>query len=87
MTYTDDERHFMHYMVLLVGLFVFFVLFFLFRYNSFLQWMVGAGGCTFYVFWGVFHHALEHRLTSFVVMEYVLFGSLMLFLLTLVLMV
>ena len=82
MTFSDDERHFTHYMVLLIGLLLFFSLFILFRYNDSIQLVIGGLGCFFYVLWGVIHHALEHRLTRLVVIEYVLFGGLMFLLLS-----
>ncbi|MBD3366139.1 hypothetical protein GF360_02220 [candidate division WWE3 bacterium] len=80
---TQHEKHIAHYSILISGLGLLGVLFILFRYNEPLQIFVGGLGCLFYILWGIFHHALEERITKLVVFEYVSFGLLGLILLIL----
>ena len=40
------------------------------------QVLIASFAAFFYVFWGIFHHALHHDLSAKIVVEYVLIGSL-----------
>ncbi len=71
-----EESHFTHYSLLLGGLGLLGVLFILFKHNSAIQILVGGFGCLFYIIWGIFHHAIEERVTKFIVIEYMSFGLL-----------
>ena len=73
---SHHERHLTHYLILIAGLGLLGFLFILFRFNETIQILVGAVGCIFYFFWGIFHHALEERVTKLVVFEYTAFGLL-----------
>jgi hypothetical protein len=73
---THHETHLAHYFILTTGLAMLGMLFILFRFNEGLQIFVGGVGCAFYILWGIFHHALEERVTKLVVLEYVSFGLL-----------
>jgi len=68
------DSHFYHYSFLVGGMILLGVLFVLFRYNSTIQILVGFLGCIFYAIWGIFHHALEDRVTKLIVLEYSLFS-------------
>jgi len=68
------DSHFKHYAVLIFGMAVLGSFFVLFRYNTPFQIFIGLLGCIFYTFWGIFHHALEDRVTKLVVAEYILFS-------------
>ena len=71
-----QDTHLTHYLILLSGLGLLGVFFILFRFNEGLQVLVGGLGCIFYILWGVFHHALEERITKLIIFEYVSFGLL-----------
>ncbi len=73
---TSQEKHLTHYLILVSGLGILGFLFMLFRFNEVLQIIVGAIGCIFYILWGIFHHALEERVTKLILFEYISFGSL-----------
>ena len=75
------EKHITHYIILIMGLFLFVMMFILFRHNKPLQLAMGTASSMFYMSWGIIHHALEDRLTKFVVMEYGLFALLIFLLL------
>jgi len=72
----SEDKHLLHYIFLFVGLLVFVALFILFRYHKPTQLFIGCIGVIFYVMWGILHHAVEDRLTRFVILEYLLFGGL-----------
>ena len=71
-----QDTHVAHYLILFGGLGLLGVFFILFRFNEVLQIFIGGLGCIFYIFWGIFHHALEERVTKLVMLEYVSFGLL-----------
>lgn len=52
------------------------------RFGSFL---VILAFCAFYIFWGIYHHATKHVLRFSIVIEYILIGFLVLFLLRFIL--
>ncbi len=68
------ESHFKHYALLVSGMALLGAFFVLFRFNTPIQIFIGLAGCIFYIFWGIFHHALEDRVTKLVVIEYILFS-------------
>jgi hypothetical protein len=77
------DSHLSHYAFLIVGMALLGVFFVLFKYNTSIQIFIGLLGCIFYTFWGIFHHALEDRVTELVVFEYVLFSLVAFLLMTL----
>lgn len=77
----EHEKHSMHYLVLFIGLvFLGFGLLY-FKHNKETELFITVSASVFYVLWGIIHHAVENRLTRFIAFEYVLFGSLIFFLL------
>jgi len=73
---TKQDMHLTHYLILVSGFGLLGVFFILFRFNESLQILVGGLGCVFYILWGIFHHALEERITKLVIFEYAAFGLL-----------
>jgi len=72
----SQDVHLAHYLILVSGLGFLGVFFILFRFNEVLQILTGGIGCVFYIIWGIFHHALEERVTKLIIFEYVSFGLL-----------
>lgn len=70
------EHHLTHYLTLILGLLATLFLFVYFKYNLTAQIIVSAVGCIYYALWGIVHHAIHNRLSAWVVVEYLLFGSL-----------
>ena len=70
-----ENRNYVHYLILIIGIFVFSLLFIYFRYNVSAQIIVAAMGSSYYILWGIFHHAVLERLTDFIALEYALIGS------------
>ncbi len=77
----EHEKHIVHYLVLFIGLVFFGFGFVYFKHNIETELFITAAASVFYVLWGIIHHAVENRLTRFIALEYVLFGSLIFFLL------
>lgn len=73
---TEQDNHITHYFFLIAGLGLLGIFFILFRFNETLQIIIGGLGCLFYILWGIFHHALEDRVTKLVIFEYMSFGIL-----------
>lgn len=70
----EDNPHIVEYLILFSGLLLCFVFFILFRFNTTVQIIISFVGSVFYVLWGIIHHAIEERLSKFVVLEYALIG-------------
>lgn len=77
----EHEKHIVHYLILFIGLIFFGFGFVYFKHSKETELFITAATSVFYVLWGIIHHAVENRLTRFIALEYVLFGSLIFFLL------
>jgi hypothetical protein len=75
-----NEKELIEYTVLIVGLLAFFILLILFRFDRPVLNLIALLGSIFYFLWGIFHHAVDSRLSKALVVEY-LFISAMVYLL------
>ena len=70
------KKHLGYYIVLLLifcfGLFLTLLV----SPNSKLQIVIISLTIIFYVFWGIFHHLVNHELTHKIMIEYILIGAL-----------
>ena len=69
------DNYLAHIGVLFVGVSVLAYFFSYFRYNTPLQLVIVGLGSVYYIVWGILHHAARERLTTLIVLEYVLVGS------------
>lgn len=75
------KEYAVEYLILFIAILVFLVLFITFRFDKRALMTISACGSVFYVGWGIIHQALRERLTKMIVLEYILFGSLVFLLL------
>ena len=75
------DRFVLDIFILLVGAVTTTFFLFFFRYNSTAQLITSLLGCIYYVVWGIMHHAARDRLSALIVLEYILVGGLIFFLL------
>lgn len=72
----NNRRHLIEYFIFIILTVVFLLLFILFRSNKELLKLVAGLLSSTYILWGIIHAALEERMTSLIVFEYALFGTL-----------
>ena len=72
----EKERHLIEYLFLAMVFGVIFLLFLLYRGSSHVMIVISFIGAFFYTVWGVFHHLLEGRLHAKIVLEYLLYSTL-----------
>lgn len=75
------DIHLVEYAVLATLAVIISLLFYYFRYNHGVLIFLSGVSSFAYILWGVIHHALEGRLTKFIATEYIVFGTLVFFLL------
>ncbi|KKS31937.1 hypothetical protein A2380_01220 [candidate division WWE3 bacterium RIFOXYB1_FULL_43_24] len=75
-----SDTHLVEYAVLATLAVIISLLFYYFRYNHGVLIFLSGVSSLAYIIWGVLHHALEGRLTKFIAAEYIVFGTLVFFL-------
>lgn len=70
------HKHFVYYLSLFIFFSIGFLLLSQFSFEKRLQGVVGVLIIIIYVSWALVHHMIHHNLTSKIVIEYVLMGSL-----------
>lgn len=75
------DKFTLHLFYLFVGVATSAFFIFYFKYNTAIQLASALLGCIYYIVWGIMHHASTERLNRLIVLEYVLFGSLIFLLL------
>lgn len=70
------RKHLVYYLSLFIFFSIGFLLLSQFSFEKRLQGVVGVLIIIIYVVWALVHHMLHHNLTSKIVIEYVLMGSL-----------
>ena len=79
-TYTEISKHMFDYLLFItVGIFVLLSLN-LFRGERLVEFIIILAFVSFYIIWGIYHHIIENSLHFKVVLEYVLIGFTVLFL-------
>lgn len=82
---SEFKKHRIDYLLLgLTGIF-FLVGLYLGRGQRIIEFIVTLAFCAFYIVWGIYHHATKHILRLPIVIEYILIGFLVLFLLRFIL--
>lgn len=74
--YKKFKKHIGYYLSLLTILIFGLILTFLAAPNIQLQIIIILLTTFFYVLWGIFHHLINHELSSKIMVEYVLIGAL-----------
>ncbi len=75
------DKEFLQYFYLFVGAAISAFFIFYFKYDKVIQLLSALLGCIYYVVWGIMHHASRERLNRLIILEYILFGSLIFLLL------
>lgn len=78
--YTEIEKHLFDYLLFItVGIFMLLALN-IFRGERLVEFVILLAFVSFYIIWGVYHHVIENSLHFKVVLEYILIGFTLLFL-------
>lgn len=80
----EFKRHYLDYTLLLVAGVFFLVSINLFKGQRFLEFVILLLFVSFYIIWGIYHHIVENTLHLKTVVEYILIGFTLLFLLKLI---
>lgn len=75
------NQHLFQYLVLLTAGLLFLTFTFAFKGYPFLQFVILCGFTSFYIIWGIYHHAKNQSIRLNIVIEYILIGFAILFLL------
>ncbi|MEK7594983.1 MAG: hypothetical protein AAB443_00110 [Patescibacteria group bacterium] len=70
-----DWKHLTHFLYLALGLLVSLLSAYYLRFSPSGQFFSLAFGVVYYILWGVTHHYFEGRLSSSIILEYILIGS------------
>ena len=80
----EVKKHAFDYLILLIASIFFILALNLFRGERFLEFVILLAFVSFYVVWGVYHHAMNDHLSIKIVLEYVMIGFIFLFLLKII---
>ena len=80
----EVKTHSFDYFILLFGSILFLISLTLFKGERLIQFSVVLFFVSFYIFWGIYHHAREGNLHLKTVIEYILIGFTIIFLLKLI---
>ncbi|MCL4364326.1 hypothetical protein M1328_03745 [Patescibacteria group bacterium] len=78
------KRHFFDYSLLITAGIFFLVAINAFRGERFLEFTILLAFASFYIIWGVYHHLIDNSLHLRNVLEYILIGFTILFLLKII---
>jgi hypothetical protein len=70
------KRHLWYYITMTLMLVIFLTMASLLSYNSTLEVFVLFAAACFYALWGIIHQHIHHHLTTKIMLEYILMGSL-----------
>jgi hypothetical protein len=73
------DKHLTQYMLLVSGLVLFLGLFIWFAHNDIIQVMISAVSSLLFITWGIVHHVSEERARKSVLIEYILLGIVVFF--------
>ncbi len=79
----EVKSHLFDYILLLTGGVFFLLALQIFRGERLLEFIVLLAFCSFYIIWGFYHHVIEDSIRLKTVLEYVLIGFTIIFLLKL----
>jgi hypothetical protein len=70
------KRHLWYYVTLTLMLVIFLTMASMLSYNVTLEILVLFAAACFYALWGIVHQQIHHHLTTKIMLEYILMGSL-----------
>ena len=80
----EIKEHSFDYLLLITAGIFFLLAVNIFRGERFMIFVVLLAFCTFYIVWGVYHHARNDSIRLKTVLEYIVIGFLLLFLLKII---
>jgi len=78
------KKHTFDYLILLTGGIFFILALNLFRGERLLEFIILLAFVSFYIIWGVYHHIIHNYFHFKIVLEYVMIGFILLFLLKII---
>lgn len=78
------KKHFFDYLLLITGGVFFLVATNIFKGERLMEFIILLFFVSFYIVWGVYHHLIRNSLQLRIVIEYILIGFVLMFLLKLV---
>lgn len=76
----EIDKHAFDYLLFLTAGIFFLVATHIFRGERFIEFIILLAFVSFYIIWGIYHHIIENTLHLKVVLEYILIGFTILFL-------
>jgi len=83
-TQKEIKRHLFDYLLLTTGGIFFLISLNLFKGERLVEFIIIIAFTSFYILWGIYHHIIENSLHLKIVVEYVLIGFILMFLLRMV---